>query len=230
MSGWSSANQDRAKRLLTQYPEKRSTVMPLLYLASLEHGHVTSDAMREVAELTGLTGAQVQSVASFYTMYKRNAVGKYLLSVCTSISCYLLGADEVLAAIEDASGTLDGETSEDQMFSVEHVECIGACGGAPAVQVNYELIEGVTPDKARGLCRWLQAGRPETVMGDEMQELFGGQRSFEWGPKEVEGAVAPIPAFGPYGSAKAEGKPSLRSQAASPDSGTSHGGDAEGGS
>jgi NADH-quinone oxidoreductase subunit E len=216
MSGWSSANQERAKRLLAQYPERRSAVMPLLYLAALEHGFVTDEAMREVAELTGLTGAQVQSVASFYTMYKRNAVGKYLLSVCTSISCFLLGADEVLAAIEEASGTLDGETSEDQMFSVEHVECIGACGGAPAVQVNYELIEGVTPDKARGLCRWLQAGRPDTVMGDEMQELFGGQRSFAWGPKETEGAIAPIPAFGPYGSAKAEARPGSRSRVEDP--------------
>ena len=65
--------------------------MPLLYLASLEHGYVTADAMREVAELTGLTRRQVQSVASFYTMYKRDDVGKYLMSVCTSISCYLLG-------------------------------------------------------------------------------------------------------------------------------------------
>lgn len=227
MSGWSTPNQERAKRLLSQYPEKRSAVMPLLYLASLEHGHVTADAMREVAELTGLTGAQVQSVASFYTMYKRHGVGKYLLSVCTSISCYLLGADDVLAAVEEGSGTLDGETSEDKMFSVEHVECIGACGGAPAVQVNYELIEGVTPDKARGLCRWLQAGRPDTVMGDEMQELFGGQRSFDWGSTEVEGAVAPIPAFGPYGSAKAEGKPGPKPQAAGTGPGAPDAGDSE---
>jgi NADH:ubiquinone oxidoreductase subunit E len=174
----------------------------LLYLASLEHGHVTSDAMREVAELTGLTGAQVQSVASFYTMYKRDGVGTYLVSVCTSISCFLSGADDVLEAIEEESGTPDGETSEDGLLSIEHVECIGACGGAPAVQVNYELVEGVTPEKGREMCRWLHDGRPAVVRGDELQQLFGGRRSFDWGPSEPEGAVVPVPAFAPYGSAK----------------------------
>jgi NADH:ubiquinone oxidoreductase subunit E len=174
--------------------------MPLLYLASLEHGHVTDDAMREVAAMTGLTPAQVQSVASFYTMYKRDHVGRYLVSVCTSISCFLVGADDVLAAVEEASGTADGETGIDGLFSVEHVECIGACGGAPAIQVNYELVEGVTPDKGAALCAWLRDARPDVVLGDEMQELFGGQRSFDWGPRERQGAIAAVPAFGPYGS------------------------------
>jgi len=199
---WSSRNQQRAAALLAAYPETRSTVMPLLYVAALEYGYVSSEAMRDVAALTGLTAAQVQSVASFYTMYKRSATGTYLISVCTSISCYLLGADDVLAAIEDETDTPDGEMSGDSMFSVEHVECLGACGGAPAVQVNYELVEGVAPDKARGLCQWLASAAPDVVMSDEMQTLFGGQRSFDWGPPEPEGATAPVPAFGPYGSAE----------------------------
>ncbi len=198
---WSAPNRERAKALLARYPDRRSTVMPLLYIAALEHGHVTADAQRDVSALTGITPAQVQAVSSFYTMYKRDGVGKYLVSVCTSISCFLLGADDVLAAVEEETGTPDGETSTDGLFSVEHVECLGACGGAPAVQVNYELVEGVTPEKGRGLCRWLRT-EPEVVLGDEMQELFGGQRSFQWGPAENEGAVAPVPAFGPYGSAK----------------------------
>jgi NADH:ubiquinone oxidoreductase subunit E len=175
--------------------------MPLLYLASLEHGHVTAEAQREVAGLTGLTSAQVQSVASFYTMYKREEVGTYLISVCTSISCFLLGADDVLDAISDEAGTPVGETSGDGMFSVEHVECIGACGGAPAVQVNYEVVEGVAPGKGRELCRWLREADPDVVFGDEMQQLFGGTRSFEWGPSEEEGAIAPLPALGLLGTA-----------------------------
>lgn len=204
-AGWSDANQTRAATLLAAYPEKRSAVMALLYLASLEHGHVTGDAVTEVAGLTGLTAAQVQSVASFYTMYKRHGVGKYLISVCTSISCFLIGSDAVLEAIEQETGVPDGETSPDDMFSVEHVECIGACGGAPALQVNYELVEGVAPEKAAGLCRWLRDARPAVVLGDEMQELFGGQRSFDWGIREHEGAIAAVPAFGPYGSAVEEG-------------------------
>ncbi len=202
MNNWSEPNQRRAAALVAAYPDKRSAVMPLLYLASLEYGHCSSEAMRDVSELTGMTAAQVQSVASFYTMYKREGVGTYLISVCTSISCMLLGGDDVLAAVADATDTPPGETSVDGMFSVEHVECIGACGGAPAVQVNYELIEGVEPDKATGLCQWLRDGRPDVVLSDEMQQLFGGQRSFEWGPPERSGAVAPVPAFEPYGSAK----------------------------
>jgi len=190
-----------AKSILGRYPDKRSAVMPLLYLTARAEGHVTPEAMLEVAELTGLTGAQVQSVASFYTMYKRERTGRYLLSVCTSISCFLLGADDVLAAVSAETGVPDGETDAEGIFSVEHAECIGACGGAPAVQVNYELIEGVTPDKAKGLCQWLRDGAPSVVVSDEMQQLFGGKRSFDWGPSESVGAIGPYPAFEPYGTA-----------------------------
>jgi len=199
---WSPANQERASALIAEYPEKRSAVMPLLYIASVEHGYVTDDAMREVAELTGLTAAQVQSVASFYTMYHRDPVGSYLVSVCTSISCWLRGADDLLVAIEGESGALDGEMSEDGMFTVEHIECPGACGGAPALSVNWELIVGVESDKGRALIRWLRDSEPETFSADEMQVLFGGDRSFEWGVTEPEGTIAPLPALAPYGTAR----------------------------
>lgn len=201
MDAWSEVHRSRATALIERYPDRRSAVMPLLYIAALEHGHVSDQAIREVAELTGLTGAQVQAVASFYTMFKRDEVGRYLVSVCTSISCYLVGADAVLAAVEDESDTPDGETSPDGAISVEHVECLGACGGGPAVQVNYELIEGLQPEKSRALVRWLRNARPDVVFADEMQELFGGVRSFDWGPSDRSGAVAPVPAFDPYASA-----------------------------
>ncbi len=199
---WSHPNQERAKRILASYPEKRSAMMPLLYVASLEHGYASVEAMREVAALIDVTPAQVQSAASFYTMFKREAVGTYLVSVCTSISCYLKGADDVLEAVEQATGAHHGETSQDNTFTVEHVECIGACGGAPAVQVNYELVEGLTAAKAQQLVQWLSDTAPEVVLADEMQHLFGGQRSFDWGPSESEGAIAPVPAFSPYGSTR----------------------------
>ena len=199
---WSPANQERAREILEQYPERRSALMPLMYLASLEHDHASDRAMVEVASLVGITPAQVKSVVSFYTMFKSEDVGRYLVSVCTSISCHLLGGDEVLAAVEETSGVTHGRTGNDGTFSVEHVECIGACGGAPAVQVNYETIEGVTPEKAAALIDWLRSSAPPVVLADEMQQLFGGQRSFPWGPTEAEGATGPVPAFGPYGSAK----------------------------
>ena len=204
-TGWSLRIRKRADRVLAAYPDRRSAVMPLLYLAAFEHGSVSSEAQRQVAGLTGLTAAQVQAVASFYTMYKREPVGSYLISVCTSISCFLLGADDLLAAISDESDTPDGETSADGLLSIEHAECIGACGGAPAVQVNYELIEGVTPEKGRELCRWLTEARPDVVLGDEMQQLFGGTRSFDWGPPELEGAVGPLPSLAGYGTSGGTG-------------------------
>lgn len=179
--------------------------MPLLYLAMTEEGHLTEEGMKEVAAWTGITPAQVQSVASFYTMYKRERTGTYLISCCTSISCMLLGGDEVLHAIEDESGVPPGETDEEGLISVEHAECIGACGGAVAVQVDYETIEGVTPEKARELVRWLRKARPRVVNPDEMQELFGGRRSFDWAIPEEGGAVGPYPAFPAFGNVGREG-------------------------
>lgn len=201
MITWAKDRAEAAQRILGSYPEKRSAVMPLLYVAMAEYGYVSEQAMRDVAELTGLTPVQVSSVASFYTMYKREQVGRYLVSVCTSVSCHLLGGDDVLHAVEAETGVPHGETGVDGTFSVEHVECIGACGGAPAVQVNYELIEGVTPEKAVELCQWLKATEPDPLLGDEMQALFGGQRSFDWGPSESTGAKGPVPGFGPYSTA-----------------------------
>lgn len=202
IADWSADSQQHARELLARYPEKRSAVMPLLYLSMIENGYVTEEGMRQVGVLTGLSPAQVQSVASFYTMYKREPIGDYLVGVCTSISCFLLGGDDVLAAIEDETGVPDGETGADGVFSVEHLECNGACGGAPVVLVNWEMVESVTPDNARELIHWLRNGRPEVVNTEEMQQLFGGERSFDWGIKESEGAVLPVPAFGPYGSSR----------------------------
>ncbi len=202
IAGWSADNQERANRVMALYPEKRSAVMPLLYLASLEHGYASDEAMSQVAELVGITATQVRSVSTFYSMYKQEPVGRYLVSVCGSISCHLLGGDEVLESVASAAGVGVGQTTDDGQISVERVECIGACGGAPAVQVNYELVEGVTPEMGAALVEWLADTAPQVILADEMQQLFGGQRSFDWGPTESAGAIAAVPAFGPLGSAK----------------------------
>lgn len=201
---WSDEAEALAAAVIGRYPQKRSAVMPLLYIAMREDGYLTEGGMRRVAELTDLEPAQVSSVATFYTMYKREAAGEYLVSVCTSISCWLLGGDDVLHAVEEAAGVPAGQTDDDGLITPEHVECIGACGGAPAVQVNYELIEGVTPDKATALIEWLSSARPESLNGDEMQALFGGRRSFDWGIPETDAAVGPYPAFQHFGTVAGE--------------------------
>src|SRR3970040_560412 len=149
MSQWSEATQERAREIMTRYPQKRSAVMPLLYLAMAEEGHLSDEGMEEVGRWVGITPAQVQAVPTFYTMYKRKPTGQYLISCCTSISCMLLGSDDVLHAVEDESGVPHGETDPDGLFSVEHGECRGACGGRPAAQVNSELMEGGAPRRAR---------------------------------------------------------------------------------
>ena len=197
---WSEETKTRAAEIIASYPQRRSAVMPLLYLAMAEDGYLTDRGMREVAERVGLTPAQVRAVASFYTMYKREHPGRYLISCCTSISCMLLGSDEILHAIEDEAEVLAGNSEGEELITVEHVECIGACGGAPAVTVNYELIEGITVGKAREMVKWLHNARPETVGGAECQELFGGRRSFDWGPFDRSSAVGPFPAFDPLGT------------------------------
>ncbi len=196
---WSPSTMQRAHEILARYPQPRSAVMPLLYIAMREDGHLTDEGMRQVAHLTGLTSVQVESVASFYSMYKRH-VGAHVVSVCTSISCHLLGGRELLAAMSDETGVPPGETAMDGSITVESVECIGACGGAPAVQVDYELVEGVTPEKGRALCRWLTTERPTLVRADDLQKRFGGIRSFPAGGDDPVGAVGPFPAFGPIGT------------------------------
>ena len=170
---WSEAAEQRARELIDRYPEPRSAMMPLLYVAMSEdlrrgEARLTESGMRRVAELVGVTPAQVSAVAGFYTMYKLDSVGRYLVSVCTSISCWLNGADQVLVAVEDEAGVPSGQTDPAGLITPEHVECIGACGGAPAVQVNYEFVEGVSPDKAREMVAWLRSDRPESVTGDRL--------------------------------------------------------------
>ncbi|NOY56366.1 MAG: NAD(P)H-dependent oxidoreductase subunit E [Actinobacteria bacterium] len=198
---WSVETLARARSLADRYPQKRSAIMPLLYMAMREDGYVTEDGMRVVAELTGLTPVQVESVASFYGMFKLIPQGEYLVSVCTSIACMLNGADDVMSSAEEQAGVPAGETAADGVVTVEHVECIGACGGAPAVQVNYELVEGVTSEAVAAMIRWLRENRPETITAAELQERFGGARSFDPAISEPQGAIGPFPAFDPYRTA-----------------------------
>lgn len=197
---WSPETRERAEAIVARYPDPRSAVMPLLYLAMREDQGLTAEGMRQVADHTGLTPVQVESVASFYTMYKSAGVGKYVVSVCTSISCHLLGGDDVLSAMAGEAGVRPGQTDESGTVFVERAECIGACGGAPAVQVNYEMVEGLTPDEARRLTRWLLDEQPAVVNSDAMQAEFGGETGFEWGPADAAGATGPYPAFQPLGT------------------------------
>lgn len=138
---FSEENLQRAKAIVARYPRAKSAILPLAHLAQDQDGWLSPEAMNEIATLTGVTAADVLGTCSFYTMFKRKPCGKLIVSVCTNVTCLVTGGPELLEHLEDRYATNADVT-------VEEVECIAACGGAPAMQVNYEFHERVTPDTA----------------------------------------------------------------------------------
>ncbi|MBK8020447.1 MAG: NAD(P)H-dependent oxidoreductase subunit E [Chloroflexi bacterium] len=134
---------DRIKKVFAKYPDKRSAVMPMLYIAQEEYGWVSPEGIREVAEVCELEPTQVKSIAGFYTMYSEQPKGKYWLQVCTDLACALRGADEFYVQLKETLGVDDGGTTDDGMFTVEHVMCLGACDRAPMLQCNFHFHENL---------------------------------------------------------------------------------------
>ena len=192
---WDDKLLKQAKKIIKLYPQKRSAIGPLLHLAQSKDGYISDDSITVISELVGITEVQVKSVSTFYSMYKQEPTGKYLISVCKSISCEINNSSEVINKVQEFTGLNNNETDEEELFTFEAVECIGACGGAPAVQVNYETVEGVTPENAINLCKWLKETKPDVVVADEMQENFGGIKSFDWAIQDNSGATSTAPGF-----------------------------------
>ncbi len=171
---------DEARSIVARYPEgrERSAVMPLLYLAQSVEGYVTRDALREVAELIGVRTAEVEAVATFYTMLRLRPTGTHLIAVCTNLSCALRGANDVYAAAHRATGIPDGgETSDDGVFSVHEEECLGVCELAPVVQVNVANHDRVTPDGVAEIVEALRAGAvPPPARGPAVESFKAASR------------------------------------------------------
>ena len=144
----SELSRRKAEELIERYPKPRSAMLPLLFLVQAEEGYVSPSGVAEVASLLGVTKAEVGAVATFYTMYHRRPAGKYVLSVCRTLSCALRGSDDVTDALLNRCGIELGGTTPDGMVTVEEVECLAACDGAPVVQVNYENYERLSPEDA----------------------------------------------------------------------------------
>ena len=159
MARLSEANVLIAKEIVGRYPRPKSAMIPLLHLAQEQDGHVTTDAMAHIAELIGVTPSEVYGSATFYEMFKFEPVGRYCVTVCTNISCQLVGAYDLLEHAEERLGVKAGGTTDDGLFTLEDVECIAACTEAPAVQVNYRYRYQVTPDAFDQLVDDLRAGR-----------------------------------------------------------------------
>ena len=142
------ASQDIAQ-LRKRYPTNQAALIPVLFVAQREFGHLSEAVLELVAQTLALPVSKVASTATFYTMLNKEPVGRYHVQVCKNISCYLRGSDEVTRAFEDELDVDVGMTTEDGCFTLTEVECLAACGRAPVVQVNEAYHEWVGADEAR---------------------------------------------------------------------------------
>jgi len=148
-----------AQEIIGRYPKPRSATIPLLHLAQEQDGHITNDAIRHIGELVGATSAEVLGTCTFYEMFKMEPVGKYLINICGTMSCALMGADDLMHHAEHKLGVKAGSTTPDGLITLEHAECQAACTEAPSVQVNYRYRFRVTPDDIDQLIDDLRAGK-----------------------------------------------------------------------
>ncbi|HEV3139597.1 MAG TPA: NADH-quinone oxidoreductase subunit NuoE, partial [Vicinamibacterales bacterium] len=150
---YTAENRARFDRIIQRYPpdRKRSAVLPALYLVQHQQGYITANGIRHVAELLGITRADVEDVVSFYTMFYTRPVGQYVLQVCRTLSCALNGAERVTEALVETLGIAPGQTDAGGTFTLIEVECLGACDRAPVVMVNDAWHECLKPEDAAKL-------------------------------------------------------------------------------
>jgi NADH-quinone oxidoreductase subunit E len=163
---FSSELREKAEELVGRYPVSRSALLPLLHLVQSQDGYLSDDGIAECAQLLELTKAEVAAVATFYSMYKREPLGKHLVSVCTNFSCKVRGAQDVYDRLVDKLGVGHNETTPDGSITLEHAECLGNCEGAPIVSVDYYNYECLSPEGAAQLVDRVIAGDvPEPTRG-----------------------------------------------------------------
>jgi len=152
-----------AQEIIDRYPRPKSALIPVLHLAQEQDGHLTDAAMAHIAELVGVTPAEVLGTASFYEMFKMEPVGRYVVNICTNISCLLLGGEELLEHAEHRLGVRPGQTTSDGLFTIEDAECIAACTEAPCLQVNYRYFHKISHDEFDQLVDDLAAGTRDDI-------------------------------------------------------------------
>jgi len=139
--------EERFADMITHYPTKRAVLVPMLLYVQDEVGALTDDVIHEMAQRVDLTDLEVRNVISYYSMMRTHPIGKYNLQICTNVSCLLRGADDLFDHCKKKLGIGHKESTPDGLFHLEEVECIGACSWAPAMQVNYDYHENLTPEK-----------------------------------------------------------------------------------
>ncbi|MFH1017310.1 MAG: NAD(P)H-dependent oxidoreductase subunit E [Pseudomonadota bacterium] len=154
---FSDAAEAEFSRIVSRYPKKEAALLSVLWLAQREFGALSREVREFVAGLLGLSAARVESVVSFYTMYSASPRGKFHVQVCRNLSCSLRGCETLMGLVEEQLGLRPGETSPDGLFAYSTVECLAACGGAPALHVNERCYENVTKDSLRKLIEDLRS-------------------------------------------------------------------------
>lgn len=159
MSRLSDANVALARDIIARYPRRKSALIPLLHLSQEQNGYITEDAMRHIAELLDVTPAEVYGTATFYEMFRFQPTGRFLINVCGTMSCALMGGHELMHHAEHVLGIKAGSTTADGLFTLQHAECQAACTEAPTLQVNYRHRYRVTNAEFDQLIDDLRAGR-----------------------------------------------------------------------
>lgn len=180
--------RERLDKILSRYPNKRGALLPVLNMAQEIRGHLSPEAMDRVADLLELSPAYVRGVVTFYTMYNRRPVGRYLIQVCTNVCCNICGADDVVAAFLEHTDTAPGEVSEDGLFTVMEVECLGACGFPTVVQINNRYYENVTAADVPGILDLL---RSDGIPIPQSGEAFSHAARKKEAPEPAEGTEDP---------------------------------------
>lgn len=132
---------EEIEKHISKYPDKKAALMPILYIAQAKWGWLSKEVMQYIADFMQLPFSHVEGVASFYTMYFKKPMGKYHIQVCTNVSCMLRNGEQIYKLAQEKLGIKHNETTPDGLFSLEEVECVGACGGAPVVVVNEDFYE-----------------------------------------------------------------------------------------
>ncbi len=148
------------REIAARYPEGRSGLLPMLHLTQSVQGRITPEAIEACADVLGISAAEVNGVATFYTMYKRKPVGDYHVGVCTNTLCAVLGGDLIFERLKDHLDVGNDETTADGKITLEHVECNAACDYAPVMMVNWEFMDNQTPESAVQVVDDLRAGTP----------------------------------------------------------------------
>jgi NADH-quinone oxidoreductase subunit E len=170
----SDAAEKRAAEIIPLYPQSRSAVMPLLYIAQEEFGLITQEGIEWVASKINLPPVQVWEIATFYTMYYKKPVGKYHFQVCRTLPCALRGAKFVSEYLHKKLGLSPGEVSKDGMWSFEEVECLGSCGTAPMCQVNDVFFENLTEEKLGQIISRIEKEKPDLRFSTIKDEIGAG--------------------------------------------------------